>query len=62
MNRRMSQGHYVMEGGAYGFQVSLTDHRNENTRGKLLTGILPGLRCAYGRLCISYADDMTRMA
>jgi len=29
MNRRMSWGHYVLEGGAYGFQVSLIDHRKE---------------------------------
>jgi len=62
MNRRMSWGHYVLEGGAYGFQVNLIDHRKEKTRGRLLTGIPPGLRCAYGRLRISYADDMTRMA
>ena len=51
-----------MEGGAYGFQASLIDHRKEKTRGRLLTGIPPELRCAYGRLRISYADDMTRMA
>jgi len=62
MSRRMSWVHYVLEGGAYGVQVSLIEHRKEKTRGRLLTGIPPGLRCAYGRLRISYADDVARMA
>jgi len=55
-------GTYVLEGGAYGLQASLIDHRKGKTRGRLLTGIPPVLRCAYGRLRITYADDMTRMA
>ena len=62
MSRRMSWVHYVLEGGAYSVQVSLIEHRKEKTRGRLLTGIPPGLKCVYGRLRISYTDDMTRMA